>query len=97
MWSLYNRPMAFDKARWWANRVTAGYGGWRLPTAEEALALLQADRGQYAGMAGFAVWTGDTVSDQPRAVWVLKLPEGQFVPGPEDEVHYVWAVRKAGR
>jgi len=97
MWSLYNRPMAFDKARWWANRVTAGYSGWRLPTAEEALALLQTDRGQYAGMAGFAVWTGDTVSDQPRAVWVLKLPEGQFVPGPENEVHYVWAVRKAGR
>lgn len=97
MWSLYNRPMAYDKARWWANRITAGYGGWRLPTAEEALSLLQMDRGQYAGMAGFAVWTGDSVSDQPRTVWVLKLPEGQIVPGKTDDGYYVWAVRKAGR
>ncbi len=97
MWSLYNRPMAYDKARWWANRIAAGYGGWRLPTTEEALSLLQMDRGQYAGMAGFAVWTGDSVSDQPRTVWVLKLPEGQFAPGKTDDGYYVWAVRKAGR
>lgn len=97
MWSLYNRPMAYDKARWWANRITAGYGGWRLPTVEEALCLLQMDRGQYAGTVAFAVWTGDSVSDQPRTVWVLKLPEGQFVPAKQDEGHFVWAVRQAGR
>ncbi|MDD8013509.1 MAG: hypothetical protein PHX05_08540, partial [Acidobacteriota bacterium] len=35
MWMLYNKPMAFDKAKWRANRITAGYSGWRLPTAEE--------------------------------------------------------------
>lgn len=97
MWTLYSRPMAYDKARWWANRVSAGYNGWRLPTVDEALSLLQMDRGAYAGMPGFAVWTGDAVSDQPRTAWVLKLPEGQLVPGREDEVRYVWAVRQAGR
>lgn len=97
MWTLYDRPMAFDKARWWANRVSAGYGGWRLPTADEALSLLQMERGRYSGLAGFAVWTSDTVSDQPRTVWALKLPEGQFLPRKQDEVNYVWAVRKAGK
>ena len=97
MWTLWNKPMAYDKAKWWANRVTAGYGGWRLPTAEEAVSLLQMDRAQYSGLAGFAVWTGDTVSDQPRTVWVLKLPEGQFPTAGYDQVFYVWAVRKAGK
>jgi hypothetical protein len=95
MWTLYNRPMAYDKAKWWANRLSAGYSGWRLPTAEEALSLRQMDRGHYSGLAGFAVWTGDMVSDQPRTAWVLKLPEGQYLAKKSDEVSYVWAVRNA--
>jgi hypothetical protein len=97
MWTLWNKPMAYDKAKWWANRVTAGYGSWRLPTVEEALSLLQMDRGQYAGLGGLAVWTGDTVSDQPRSIWVLKIPEGQFTAQNYDQVFYVWAVRQAGK
>jgi hypothetical protein len=97
MWTLWNKPMAFDKAKWWSNRVTAGYGGWRLPSTEEAMSLLQIPRAQYAGLAGFAVWTGDTVSDQPRTAWVLKLPEGQFAAAAYSEIFYVWAVRKAGK
>jgi len=97
MWTLWNKPMAYDKAKWWANRVTAGYGGWRLPTVEEALTLLQMDRSHYAGLAGFGLWTGDTVSDQPRTVWVLKLPEGQFIPAGYEQSLYVWSVRKAGK
>ena len=97
MWTLWNKPMAYDKAKWWANRVTAGYGGWRLPTVEEALALLQADRSQYSGLAGFSVWTGDTVSDQARMAWVLKFPEGRFAAASYTEGAYVWAVRKAGK
>jgi hypothetical protein len=97
MWTLWNKPMAYDKAMWWANRVTAGYGGWRLPTAEEALSLLQADRGLYAGLAEFAVWTGDPVSDQPRTSWALRLPGGQFIAAANTQVYYVWAVRKAGK
>ena len=56
--------MVFDKAKWWANRIYAGYSGWRLPTVDEALTLLQMDRALYAGLADFAVWTGDAVSDQ---------------------------------
>lgn len=95
MWSLYDKPMAYDKARWWANRVTAGYSGWRLPTVEEALALLQMDKGQYAGLADFAVWTCDGVSNQPRSAWVLRLPAGQFVVAPYSQMSYVWAVRSA--
>ena len=97
MWTLWNKPMVYEKAKWWANRVTAGYGGWRLPTAEEALALLQADRGQYSGLADFSVWTGDTVSDLPRTAWVLKIPEGRFTPAGYTQAYYVWAVRKAGK
>jgi hypothetical protein len=97
MWTLWNKPMAYDKAKWWANRVTAGYGGWRLPTAEEALSLLQADRGLYAGLADFAVWTGDSVSDQPRTSWALRLPGGQFIAAANTQICYVWAVRKAGK
>ncbi len=97
MWSMWNKPMDYSKAKWWANRVTAGYGGWRLPTAEEALSLLRMDRAQYSGLAGFAVWTGDTVSDQPRSVWVLRLPEGQFAVAGYEQIYYVWAVRKAGK
>lgn len=97
MWTLWNKPMAYDKAKWWANRVTAGYGGWRLPTTEEALSLAQMDRAQYSGLGGFAVWTCDTVSDQPRTVWVLKLPEGQFATAAYDQGCFVWAVRKAGK
>ncbi len=27
MWTLWKKPMAYDKAKWWANRVIAGYGG----------------------------------------------------------------------
>jgi len=95
MWALYNRPMALDKAKWWANRVTAGYSGWRLPTVEEALTLREMDRGQYAGLPGFAVWTGDAVSDQPRSAWVLQLPAGRLLPMRSDESGYVWAVRQA--
>jgi len=97
MWTLWNKPMDYHKAKWWANRVTAGYGGWRLPTAEEAVSLLQMDRAQYSGLPGFSVWTGDTVSDQPRTAWVLKLPEGQFAAAGYEQVLYVWSVRKAGK
>ncbi len=97
MWTLWTKPMAYDKAKWWANRVTAGYGGWRLPTAEEALSLLQADRGQYASLADFVVWTGDSVSDQPRTAWALRLPGGQFIAAGNNQICYVWAVRKAGK
>jgi hypothetical protein len=97
MWTLWKKPMAYDKARWWANRVTAGYGNWRLPTTDEALSLLQMDRGQYAGLADLVVWTGDPVSDRPRTVWALRLPAGQFAAAAHNEMHYVWAVRKAGK
>jgi len=97
MWTLWNKPMAYDKAKWWSNRVTAGYGGWRLPTAEEALSLLQADRAHYSGLADFSVWTGDTVSDQARTAWVLKIPEGRFVAESYTQASFVWAVRKAGK
>ncbi|MFH2108428.1 MAG: DUF1566 domain-containing protein [Chrysiogenia bacterium] len=95
MWNLWKKPMAYDKAKWWANRITAGYGGWRLPSSEEAVSLLLMDRTQYAGLEGFAVWSGDTVNDQSRSVWVLKLPEGQFAAGGYDQFFYVWAVRTA--
>ncbi len=97
MWNLWGKPMAYDKAKWWANRITAGYGGWRLPTTEEALSLLKMDRGQYSGLADFAVWTGDQVSDQPRSMWILKIPEGRFLVTSYDQSYYVWAVRKAGK
>jgi hypothetical protein len=97
MWTLWKKPMAYDKAKWWANRVTAGYGGWRLPTAEEVLALLQVDRSQYSELADFAVWTGDTVSDQSRSAWMLKIPEGRFSAANYSESGYVWAVRRAGK
>ncbi|HUU04907.1 MAG TPA: DUF1566 domain-containing protein [Patescibacteria group bacterium] len=97
MWTLWKKPMAYDKAKWWANRITAGYSGWRLPSTEEAVSLLQMDRAQYAGLAGFAVWSGDTVSDQSRTVWVLKLPEGQFAAAGYNQFFYVWAVRTAGK
>jgi hypothetical protein len=97
MWTLWNKPMAYEKAKWWANRVTAGYGGWRLPTAEEAVSLLQANRDLYSGLADFSVWTGDTVSDQSRTAWVLKIPGGQFVAESYTQACYVWAVRKAGK
>ena len=63
MWTLWNKPMGFDKAKWWANRIYAGYSGWRLPTVEESQSLLQMDRSLYAGLADFTVWTGDGVSD----------------------------------
>jgi len=97
MWTLWKKPMAYDKAKWWANRITAGYGGWRLPSTEEAVSLLQMDRAQYAGLADFAVWSGDTVNDQSRTVWVLKLPEGQFAAAGYNQFFYVWAVRTAGK
>ncbi len=94
MWTLYTRPMGYDKAKWWANRLSAGYSGWRLPTTEEALTLRHMDRAQYSGLADFAVWTGDAVSDQPRTAWALKLPEGQYLAKKSDEAGYVWAVRE---
>ncbi|MCX6556756.1 MAG: DUF1566 domain-containing protein [Candidatus Aminicenantes bacterium] len=97
MWTLWNKPMVFDKAKWWANRIYAGYSGWRLPTIEESLTLLQMDRMLYASLADFIVWTGDSVSDQLRAVWVLRLPQGQLLAQGYDQIGYVWAVRKAGK
>lgn len=97
MWTLWNKPMVFDKAQWWANRIYAGYSGWRLPTIEEALSLQKMDLSLYAGLSDFAVWTGDGVSDRPRSIWALRLPQGQFIPEDYDQVYYVWAVRKAGK
>jgi hypothetical protein len=97
MWTLWNKPMGFDKAKWWANRIYAGYSGWRLPTVEESMLLLQMDKALYAGLADFAVWTGDGVSDQTRSIWALRLPQGQFIPEDYSQVYYVWAVRKAGK
>ena len=97
MWSLWNKPMGFDKAKWWANRIYAGYSGWRLPTVEESLSLLQIDSSLYAGLADFAVWTGDGVSDQAHSIWALRLPQGQFIPEDFSQVYYVWAVRRAGK
>jgi hypothetical protein len=97
MWILWNKPMAFDKAKWWANRIYAGYSGWRLPTVEESLSLLQVDKSLYASLTDFAVWTADGVSDKPRSVWALRLPQGQFIAEDYDQIYYVWAVRKAVR
>jgi hypothetical protein len=97
MWKLWDKPMAYDKAKWWANRICAGFGGWRLPTTEEAISLLRMERGQFSGLADVAVWTGDMVTDQARMIWVLKLPEGQFLPAAYDQAFYVWAVRQAGK
>jgi hypothetical protein len=97
MWTLWNKPMVFDKARWWANRIYAGYSGWRLPTVEEALSLLRMEPGLYSGLPDFAVWTADSVGDQVRSVWVLRLPQGLFAAHDTDQLCYVWAVRKAGR
>jgi hypothetical protein len=97
MWILWNKPMAFDKAKWWANRIYAGYSGWRLPTVEESLSLLQMDKSLYASLMDFAVWTGDGVSDKSRSVWAFRLPQGQFVAEDYDQIYYVWAVRKAVR
>jgi hypothetical protein len=97
MWILWKKPMVFDKAKWWANRIYAGYSGWRLPTVEESLSLLQIDPSLYAGLMDFAVWTGDMVSDQSHAIWVLRLPQGRFIPEDFSQVYYVWAVRKAGK
>jgi hypothetical protein len=97
MWTLWNKPMVFDKAKWWANRIYAGYAGWRLPTIEESLLLLRMDKALYAHLADFAVWTGDGVGDQVRSVWVLKFPQGQFVAQDYERVCYVWAVRKAAK
>jgi len=97
MWSLWNKPMGFDKAKWWANRIYAGYSGWRLPTVEESLSLLQIDSSLYARLVDFAVWTGDGVSDQAHSIWALRLPQGQFIPEDYSQVYYVWAVRKAGK
>ncbi|MEI6614669.1 MAG: DUF1566 domain-containing protein, partial [Chrysiogenales bacterium] len=97
MWTLWNKPMAFSKAKWWANRIYAGYSGWRLPTVEESLSLLQMDKSLYASLMDFVVWTGDGVSDKSRSIWVLRLPQGQFSPEDYDQVYYVWAVRKAVR
>ena len=97
MWTLWNKPMVFDKARWWANRIYAGYSGWRLPTVEEALSLLRMEPGLYSGLPDFAVWTADGAGDQVRSVWVLRLPQGLFAAHDYDQLCYVWAVRKAGR
>ena len=97
MWTLWNKPMVFHKAKWWANRIYAGYSGWRLPTIEESLALPRMDPGLYLGLKDFAVWTGDGASDVVRSIWVLKLPQGQLVAQDYDQLYYVWAVRKAGR
>jgi hypothetical protein len=97
MWTLWNKPMVFDKAKWWANRIYAGYAGWRLPTIEESLLLLRMDKELYANLADFAVWTGDGVSDQVRSAWVLKLPQGQFITQDYERVCYVWAVRRAAK
>lgn len=97
MWFLYTKPMAFDKASWWANRNYAGYSGWRLPTVEESQSLLRMDRAIYAGLSDFTVWTGDGVSDKARSVWALKLLSGQFSPENNEQLYYVWAVRKAVR
>jgi hypothetical protein len=95
MWILLNKPMAYDKASWWSNRIYAGYSGWRLPTVEESQSLQRMEPALYAGLSDFAVWTGDGVSDLPRSVWTLRLPQGQFNPEDYDQVYYVWAVRKA--
>jgi hypothetical protein len=97
MWTLWKKPMDFSKAKWWANRIYAGYSGWRLPTIDESQSLLQMDKTLYADLADFAVWTGDGVSDLPRSVWVLKLPQGQFIAQDYFQVYYVWAVRRAGK
>jgi hypothetical protein len=95
MWKLWNKPMEFNKASWWANRIYAGYSDWRLPTVEESQSLQRMDPALYAGLTDFAVWTGDGVSDLPHSMWTLRLPQGKF--GPEDiyQVYYVWAVRNA--
>ncbi|MCX6554349.1 MAG: DUF1566 domain-containing protein [Candidatus Aminicenantes bacterium] len=97
MWTLWNKPMGFDKAKWWANRIYAGYSGWRLPTIEESLTLLQMERTLYVNLADFVVWTGDNVSDRVRSIWILRLPQGQLLAQEYGQMGYVWAVRKAGR
>ncbi len=97
MWFLYSKPMAFNKASWWANRNYAGYSGWRLPTVEESQSLQRMDPAIYAGLKDFAVWTGDGVSDRPRSIWAFKLPSAQFSPENNEQLYYVWAVRRAVR
>ena len=95
MWFLYKKPMLFDKAKWWANRMYAGYSGWRLPTTEEALSLRRIDSRLYNELIDFVVWTGDSVIGHPGSIWILKLPSGEFIAVDNNKLCYVWAVRKA--
>lgn len=95
MWHLWEKPMFFDKAQWWAARRYSGYYDWRLPTADEALSLVRIEQSHfpYPRPADYDMWTGDLDSQNARSAWTLNLGNNKFSSTDFYKLRYVFSVR----
>jgi hypothetical protein len=99
MWHLWEKPMFFDKAQWWAARRYSGYYDWRLPTADEALSLVRIEQSHfpYPRPADYDIWTGDLDSQNARSAWTLNLGNRKFISTDFYKLRYVFSVRAIKR
>ena len=99
MWHLWEKPMFFDKAQWWAARRYSGYYDWRLPTADEALSLARIEQSHfpYPRPADYDIWTGDLDSQNARSSWTLNLGSRKFNSTDFYKLRYVFSVRAVKR
>ena len=99
MWHIWEKPMFFDKAQWWAARRYSGYYDWRLPTADEALSLVRIEQSHfpYPRPADYDIWTGDLDSQNAHSSWTLNLGNRKFNSTDFYKLRYVFSVRAIKR
>ena len=72
----------------------SGIGGWRLPSAEELLALNKAIRsGIFTEIQSSFYWSSSTTADQPDVAWWVYMNRGQAAYDYKTTQYNVWPVR----
>ncbi len=71
---------SWDQAKFWTKTLTAGRGGWRMPTLPELKSLFQQGAGPYNmdpifQTTAYWVWSGQ--KQNPSSAWFITFANGQ--------------------
>lgn len=92
MWRFQNKTMNFEKAKFWAPMIYAGFSDWRLPTVEECITLTKAPA-TFFPAPQMQIWTCDLSLEQDQFIWAFSLPGGVFKVVNAKEEQYLCTVR----
>ena len=85
------------------NKNVGGRKGWRLPTIEELMSLVDPTVSSpgptlppghpFTNVQSFNYWSTTTVSDSPGLAWTVLFSDGNLVAGNKNGFLLVWCVR----